>query len=71
MTDVQSKVDNLRDTANTLRRVAARMTPGSAQTEIMELAERFERLAEHAERRSPATTDAASFAALRRVRQVA
>jgi hypothetical protein len=50
--EVQSKADNLRDTANTLRRFADGMNPGDTQTEIMRLAERFVRLAEHTERRS-------------------
>ncbi len=52
MIEVQSKADNLRDTANTLRRVADGMNPGDTQTEIIELAERFERLAEHTASRS-------------------
>ncbi len=49
MIETASKADNLRDTASTLRRVAAGMNPGDAQRKIIELAERFERLAKHAE----------------------
>jgi hypothetical protein len=46
----QSKADEYRETAAKLRRVAAGMTMGDACTEIVELAERFERLAERRSR---------------------
>jgi hypothetical protein len=52
--ETPSKADNYRETASTLRRVAEGMNPGDAQTEIIELAEGFERLAEHAEKSLPA-----------------
>ena len=51
-----SKADNYRETASTLRGFAEGMNPGDPQTEIIELAERFERLAEHVEGRSPTST---------------
>ena len=52
MIEVQSKADEYRETAAKLHRIAATMTSGDAQTEIVEIAGRFERLAEHAERNS-------------------
>jgi len=54
--ETPSKADNYRETASTLRGFAEGMNPGDPQTEIIELAERFERLAEHVERRSPTST---------------
>jgi hypothetical protein len=48
--ETPSKADNYRETASTLRGFAEAMNPGDPQTEIIELAERFERLAEHVER---------------------
>ena len=56
MVETPSKADNYRETASTLRGFAEGMNPGDPQTEIIELAERFERLAEHVERRSPTST---------------
>jgi hypothetical protein len=48
----RSKADEYRETAAKLTQIAAAMEPGDAQTEIVELAERFERLAEHSERKT-------------------
>jgi hypothetical protein len=47
----QSKAKEYRETAAKLHQIAAGMTHGDAHTEIVELAERFGRLAEHAERK--------------------
>ncbi len=52
MIETQSKADEYRETAAKLRQIARVMDPGDAYTEIVELAGRFERFAEHAERRS-------------------
>ncbi len=52
MVETPSKADNYRQTASTLRGFAERMNPGDPQIEIIELAERFERLAQHTERLS-------------------
>ena len=52
MFETQSKADEYRETAAKLRQIARAMDPGDAYTEIVELAGRFERFAEHTESRS-------------------
>ena len=52
MSETQSRADEYRETATKLRQIARAMDPGDAYTEIMELAGRFERFAEHTESRS-------------------
>ena len=51
MIETHSKANEFRQTAVKLREIATRMESGDARTEIVELAERFERLAEHSERK--------------------
>jgi len=50
--DRQSQAEEYCETAAKLRRIAVGMNPGDAQTEIVELCERFERLAELTKRES-------------------
>ena len=52
MIETQSKADEYRETAAKLRQIARAMDPGDAHTEVVELAGRFERFAEHTEKRS-------------------
>jgi hypothetical protein len=50
--ETHSKAGEFRQTAARLREIATGMEAGDARTEIVELAERFERLAEHSERKA-------------------